>query len=65
MRMIAGALLIVAASICLAAAIVYQGTRNLNVSSSAPQELGNGMAVILGAFGLILLGIGLSKDRKE
>ena len=66
MRTIAGALLIVAASICFAGGLVAYVTRNRNATSiAAVEEIGFGVAAILGLFGLILLLVGLGKDRQQ
>jgi hypothetical protein len=65
-RIIAGALLIVAASVCFAGGIVAYVTRNRNATAiAAVEEYGFGVAAILGLFGLVLLFIGLAKDRQQ
>jgi drug/metabolite transporter (DMT)-like permease len=61
MRPISGALLLIASSICLGAAVVAD---NLPVQSGfKPQGIAYLAAVILGAWGFFLLLIGLSLDR--
>jgi hypothetical protein len=65
-RTIAGALLIVAASICFAGGLVADVTRNRNIPVIGQVEgYGYGVAAILGIFGVVLLLIGLAKDRQE
>jgi hypothetical protein len=62
MRTIAGAQLIVAASVCLAAGLLVQATRISDRPQS--QYVGYAGAAVLGFFGLILLLAGLSSDRR-
>jgi hypothetical protein len=61
MRTIAGALLIVAASVCLGAGIVGAAIWQ-NRSGFDPSGLGYLAAFVLGPFGLILLLAGLATD---
>jgi hypothetical protein len=60
MRAITGALLIVAASILLAAAIIVSANHNQRPEGGAYMG-----AAILGLFGLVLILIGLGKDRPQ
>lgn len=64
MRAIAGALLIVAASVCFGAAIVGEETGR-GREGWHPSGLGYMAAFVLGGFGLILLLVGLVTDRRE
>jgi hypothetical protein len=64
MRAIAGALLIVAASVCLGAGIVGEATMS-GRSGFQPSALGYMAAFVLGIFGLILLLVGLATDRRQ
>jgi hypothetical protein len=59
--MIAGALLIVAASVCFAASLIVDGMRTRTLDIWA---LGYALAGILGVVGLGLLLVGLTKDRQ-
>ena len=61
MRAIAGALLIVAASVCLGAGIVGEATMSGRPGWN-PSGLGYMAALVLGLFGLVLLLAGLATD---
>lgn len=61
MRTIAGALLIVAAAVCLAAGIVGEATLS-GRARHQPQGIGYLGAFVLGLFGLVLLLAGLATD---
>jgi hypothetical protein len=66
MRTIAGALLIVAASVCLGAGVIGLAIRDAAKSGGFdPSSIGFFAAVILGAVGLALLGSGLVTERKN
>ncbi|MCI0681038.1 MAG: hypothetical protein L0Y71_02950 [Gemmataceae bacterium] len=60
MRAIAGALLIVAASILVGAAIIVSGNHNQRPEGGAYMG-----AAILGLIGLVLILTGLGKDRLQ
>ena len=62
MRTIAGALLIVAASICFAASLIVQGTATRGYAFDGAGFVG---ALFLGIFGMILLWVGLNKDQQK
>jgi len=65
-RTIAGALLIVAASICFAGGLVAYVTRNRNATAiAAVEDYGFLAAAVLGLIGLVVLVIGLGKDRQQ
>jgi hypothetical protein len=64
MRTIAGALLIVAASVCLGAYIIGQAIWN-NREGFNPSGIGLMASFVLGLFGLLLLLLGLAKDRHQ
>ncbi len=64
MRAIAGALLIVAASVGLGAGIVGETTMSGRAGWN-PSGLGYMAAFVLGGFGLILLVVGLATDRRQ
>src|SRR5262249_12951643 len=62
MRTIAGALLIVAASICFAASLIVQGLATRGYEFDGAGFVG---ALFLGIFGMILLWVGLNKDQQK
>jgi hypothetical protein len=62
MRTISGALLIVAASICLGAVVIAESLPPRG-ASSASAGISGLAAAILGLWGVILLVVGLRKDK--
>ena len=63
MRAIAGALLIVAASILFAAGVIVSGSQEAGVGPA--RDGANVLAAILGLSGGVLLTVGLATDRKQ